>query len=161
MQRGGAPAAIPTNPAFGVPPLPPQPQVPPPPLAGLPSAPNLGNLINSMDGPALQSLLATLQQRQQPIPTTQQHFPAANPHAGVADLASLLSNATRQPAPGNPQHHVPPSQFNAQAPNAPVVPDPNLMALLAKGLGGQQPQGQGNIGPHVQNIVSQLSKWKQ
>lgn len=141
--------------------MPPPPQVPPPPLAGLPNAPNLGNLISSMDGPALQSLLTTLQQRPQPAPTAQQPFPAANPPAGVADLASLLNNATRQPAPGNPQHSVPPPHFNAQAPNAPVVPDPNLMALLAKGLGGQQPQGQGTLGPHVQNIVSQLSKWKQ
>ncbi|RJE20116.1 rna-binding protein [Aspergillus sclerotialis] len=164
QQRSGAPAPFPPNPAFGVPPLPPPPpHIPHGPLPGVPhpQPPNVANLISSLDGPALQSLLSTLQQRQQPVPPAQQPFPAANPAPGVADLASILSNATRQPIPGNPQHPLPPHPLGVQPSTPGVVPDPNLMSLLAKGLGGQPPQGQGNLGPHVQNIVNQLSKWKQ
>lgn len=161
MQRSGGPAPFPPNPAFGVPPLPPPPPVPPAPLSALPNhPPNIGNLVGSLDPPAVQSLLATLQ-RPQPVPTTQQPFAVPNPAPSVPDLASLLNNATRPSGPGNPQPPLP-HPFNIQAPNPPVVTDPNLMSLLAKGLGGgQQPQGQGNMGPHVQNIVNQLTKWKQ
>lgn len=163
VQRSGAPAPFPPNPAFGVPPLPPPPPIPPAPIPGLPNPnpPNVANLISTMDGPALQSLLSTLQQRPPPVPPAQQPFPVPNPPPGVADLASLLTNATRHPVPGSAQQHLPPNLFNMHAPNAPVVPDPNLMSLLAKGLGGQHPQGQAAIGPHVQSIVDQLSKWKQ
>lgn len=164
VQRSGGPAPFPPNPAFGVPPLPPPPPIPPAPIAALahPHPPNVANLISTMDGPALQSLLSTLQQRPHPVSPAQQPFPAPNPPPGVTDLATLLSNATRQPIPGTVHPHLPPQPFNMHAPNAPVVPDPNLMSLLAKGLGGQQPpQGQAAIGPHVQNIVDQLTKWKQ
>jgi hypothetical protein len=31
---------------------------------------------------------------------------------------------------------------------------------LAKGLGGHQPQGHAALPPQVQNIMSQLGKWK-
>jgi hypothetical protein len=36
------------------------------------------------------------------------------------------------------------------------------LSLLAKGLGGHHPQGQPTMAPHqVQNLMSQLGKWKQ
>ncbi|GMF71341.1 unnamed protein product [Aspergillus oryzae] len=161
VQRGAPPTPFPPNPAFGVPPLaaPPMPQAP---LPALSNPPNIANLITSLDGPTLQSLLGALQQRQSAVPTAQQPFSttASTPNAG-ADLASLLSAATRQPVPANPQHPLPPQPFPIQAPNAPVVSDPNLISLLAKGLGGQQAQNQATVGPHVQNIMNQLGKWKQ
>ncbi|KAE8369478.1 hypothetical protein BDV27DRAFT_165343 [Aspergillus caelatus] len=161
VQRGAPPTPFPPNPAFGVPPLapPPMPQAP---LPALSNPPNIANLITSLDGPTLQSLLGALQQRQSAVPTAQQPFSttASTPNAG-ADLASLLSAATRQPVPANPQQPLPPQPFPIQAPNAPVVSDPNLISLLAKGLGGQQAQNQATVGPHVQNIMNQLGKWKQ
>ncbi|PIG88268.1 arginine/serine-rich splicing factor [Aspergillus arachidicola] len=161
VQRGAPPTPFPPNPAFGVPPLaaPPMPQAP---LPALSNPPNIANLITSLDGPTLQSLLGALQQRQSAVPTAQQPFATtvSTPNAG-ADLASLLSAATRQPVPANPQHPLPPQPFPIQAPNAPVVSDPNLISLLAKGLGGQQAQNQATVGPHVQNIMNQLGKWKQ
>lgn len=159
VQRGGPHTPFPPNPAFGVAPLAPAPvpAVPMPPLA---NPPNLANLITSLDGPTLQSVLAALQ-RQPTVPTAPAGFPGANtPHSG-ADLASLLSAATRQPMPVNPQQPLPPQPFPVQAPNAPAVSDPNLISLLAKGLGGQQPQNQAGMNPQVQNIMNQLSKWKQ
>ncbi|KAE8324656.1 hypothetical protein BDV39DRAFT_115630 [Aspergillus sergii] len=161
VQRGAPPTPFPPNPAFGVPPLaaPPMPQAP---LPALSNPPNIANLITSLDGPTLQSLLGALQQRQSAVPPAQQPFATtvSTPNAG-ADLASLLSAATRQPVPTNPQHPLPPQPFPIQAPNAPVVSDPNLISLLAKGLGGQQAQNQATVGPHVQNIMNQLGKWKQ
>ncbi|OJJ39095.1 hypothetical protein ASPWEDRAFT_49159 [Aspergillus wentii DTO 134E9] len=164
MHRGGPPVPFPPNPAFGVPPLAPAP-IPQAPLPALSNPPNVASMISSLDGPTLQSLLSALQQqRQPPIPATQQPFPVANaPHA-AADLASLLTNATRQPVAPNAQQplpSLPPQPFPLQGPSTPVVPDPNLISLLTKGLGGQQPQNQGAVGPHVQNIMNQLTKWKQ
>ena len=132
----------------------------------------MANLISSLDGPTLQSLLTSLQQQQhQQVPTTQQVYPSANIGQGM-DLASLLAGATRQ----QPPFVVPQAQQVAyqpqpipqpltqpmvpQQPNAPVVSDPNLLSLLAKGLGGQQPQGPA-ADPNLQNIMSQLTKWRQ
>ena len=170
MQRGVPPASFVPNPAFGVPPVPPvtlpQPGLP----AGLPTLtnpPNIANLISGLDGPSLQSLLSALQQRpgpsSQPVSATQSPFSSPNPPP-PADLASLLTNATRPPPipPHPPQHipHHPP--FNIHHPNPPVVSDPNLLSLLAKGLGGHpQPQGQPPVGSNVQNLMNQLAKWKQ
>lgn len=179
MQRGGvpnpaAPVTYPPNPAFAAAPFPAlQAQ-----QAALPAVSNPGNiasLISTLDGPALQSLLGALQQQQRPptlptaVPTVPQPFPAVPtaPAANSADLASLLNQATRQTNPV-PALQVPPGQpYGLPVQNPPVVPDPNLMSLLAKGLGGQQPQPQpqpqnaGAIAPQVQNIVNQLTKWKQ
>ncbi|KAL1854248.1 nuclear polyadenylated RNA-binding protein 3 [Paecilomyces lecythidis] len=177
MQRGGvpnpaAPVTYPPNPAFAAAPFPAlQAQ-----QAALPAVSNPGNiasLISTLDGPALQSLLGALQQQQRPpalptaVPTVPQPFPTVPtaPAANSADLASLLNQATRQPNPV-PALQVPPGQpYGLPVQNPPVVPDPNLMSLLAKGLGGQQPQPQpqnpGAIAPQVQNIVNQLTKWKQ
>ncbi|GAD93257.1 RNA-binding protein (Nab3), putative [Paecilomyces variotii No. 5] len=176
MQRGGvpnptAPVPYPPNPAFAAAPFPAlQAQ-----QAALPTVSNPGNiasLISTLDGPALQSLLGALQQQQrQPalptvVPTVPPPFPTA-PTANPADLASLLNQATRQQNPV-PALQVPPGQpYGLPVQNPPVVPDPNLMSLLAKGLGGQQPQPQpqpqnpATIAPQVQNIVNQLTKWKQ
>ncbi|KKK18454.1 hypothetical protein AOCH_003766 [Aspergillus ochraceoroseus] len=146
--------------AYGVPALPsatmPHTQAPPP----LASQPNLANLISTLDAPTLQSLLSALQQRP-PVQVAQHPFPATNhPHA-APDLASLLSSATRQPILTNPQQSFSSQPFPLQAPNVPAVSDPNLLSLLAKGLGAQQPQNQAGVPPHVQNIMSQLGKWKQ
>ncbi|KAE8380024.1 hypothetical protein BDV26DRAFT_279828 [Aspergillus bertholletiae] len=160
VQRGAPPTPFPPNPAFGVPLAPPPMQQAP--LPALSNPPNIANLITSLDGPTLQSLLGALQQRQSAVPTAQQPFSAAatTPNTG-ADLASLLSAATRQAIPANPQHTLSAQPFPIQAPSGPVVSDPNLMSLLAKGLGGQQAQNQATVSPHVQNLMNQLGKWKQ
>ena len=166
VQRGAPPVSnpFPANPAFALPTLPtaPIPQAPLPTL----SNPNVANMISSLDGPTLQSLLSALQQRPQlHVPAAQPSFPAANVPPTVADLASLLSNVARQPMTTNPQPHLPSQAYSIPVPNAPVVPDPNLISLLTKGLGGhqQQPQQQNPaaMAPQVQNIMNQLSKWKQ
>ena len=169
VQRSGSTSAFPPNPPFTAPQFPQgQPQQPAVPQLANPNS--LASLISSLDGPTLQSLLAALQQRQQQqqppaVQAPQQQFPAAGT-GNATDLATLLSNATRQqnpvqPVQTNPQQPLPGQQFNVPMQGAPMVPDPNLMSLLAKGLGGQPPQGQASVVPQVQNIVNQLAKWKQ
>ncbi|KAI9373693.1 hypothetical protein BJX61DRAFT_532928 [Aspergillus egyptiacus] len=161
MQRSGP--SVPFAPAaYGVPAMP-SAHLPHPPVPAVPAQPNLANAISTLDGPALQTLLAALQQQRPPaVQPAQQPFSTTTNPLPTPDLASLLSAATRQPAPTNiPQPPVPPQPFPIQAPNAAAVSDPNLLSLLAKGLGGQQPQAQAAMPPHVQNIMSQLSKWKQ
>ncbi|KAL1964317.1 hypothetical protein VTN77DRAFT_7137 [Rasamsonia byssochlamydoides] len=170
LQRAGvSPAVYPPNPAFPAPsqfpPAQPQPQ---PAIPALSNPSQIAQLISSLDGPTLQSLLAALQQAQTASQPTQQPFPATQPGNPV-DLASLLSNATRHQNPVPPVQNQPPSHpLPAQPfglpvqPNASVVPDPNLISLLAKGLGGgKPPQNQATVAPQVQNIVNQLAKWKQ
>lgn len=126
---------------------------------------NIPHLLSPMNGPNLQSLLSSLQQQSQPSSQpTQQPFPAANMGAGV-DLASLLSNVTRQGHPVAPvQTSFKPSlqqqSFPLQMPNASVAPDQNLVSLLTKGLGGQQAQGQGPGGPDIHKILNQLAGLK-
>lgn len=177
VQRSGAPnppapapAPFPPHPAFGASQFPAmQAQQTAPPALSNPG--NIANLISTLDGPTLQSLLGALQQQQRPpaVQPVQQPFPAV-PASNPADLASLLNQATRQqnpaqPLPVPPQQSMPGQPFGLPIANPPVVPDPHLMSLLAKGLGGQQPQPQPQnpaaIGPQVQNIVNQLTKWKQ
>lgn len=162
MQRGATSLPFQPNPAFTIPSLPTAP-IPQAPLPAVPASSNVANVISSLDGPTLQSLLSALQQRQQqPVPAAQPFTAGNMPHT-TADLASLLSGATRPPIPTNPQQHLPP-QYSVPVTNAPVVPDPNLISLLTKGLGGQQQPQQQNlatVNPHVQNIMNQLSKWKQ
>ncbi|KAJ5266829.1 Nucleotide-binding alpha-beta plait [Penicillium angulare] len=168
MPRGPPPASFAPNPAFGVAPVPTIP-VPQPGLPNLTNPPNIANLIGSLDGPSLQSLLSALQRpapQSQPVSATQSPFSSPNPPP-PADLATLLNNATRpvpapipQPQP-QPQPIIPPPPFNLQHPNAPVVSDPHLLSILAKGLGNQQPQGQPGVGSNVQNLMNQLAKWKQ
>lgn len=162
MQRGATSLPFQPNPAFAMPSLPTAP-IPQAPLPAVPASSNVANVISSLDGPTLQSLLSALQQRQQqPVPAAQPFTAGNMPHT-TADLASLLSGATRPPIPTNPQQHLPP-QYSVPVTNAPVVPDPNLISLLTKGLGGQQQPQQQNlatVNPHVQNIMNQLSKWKQ
>ncbi|KAL3453916.1 hypothetical protein BJX65DRAFT_79991 [Aspergillus insuetus] len=162
LQRNAPSIPFPPS-AYGVPPMP---SVPLPPAAQPPLAaqPTLANAISTLDGPALQSLIAALQQPRQPaIPSTQPSFPApANP-LPTPDLASLLSAATRQPIPPHAAHqslHQQSQPFPQQGPNGAAISDPNLLSLLAKGLGGHQPQGHAALPPHVQNIMSQLGKWK-
>lgn len=159
MQRGAAPTAFAPNPAFGVSSVPPLP-IPQPGLPTLSNPPNIANLIGSLDGPSLSSLLSALQRppHSQPVSATQSPFSSPNPPP--ADLASLLSNAHRPPMP-NQQPPIPGPPFALQPPHAPVVTDPNLLSLLAKGLGGQQQQGQPPTGPQVQNLMNHLARWKQ
>ncbi|KAJ5735210.1 uncharacterized protein N7483_000335 [Penicillium malachiteum] len=161
MQRGPAPTSFVPNPAFGVAPVPAVP-MPQPILPTLTNPPNIANLIGSLDGPSLQSLFNSVQPPQsQPVSTTQSPFASPNPPP-PADLASLLTNASRPvPLPQPHQQPIPPPPFHLQPPHAPVVSDPHLLSILAKGLGNQQPQGQPVIGSNVQNLMNQLAKWKQ
>ncbi|KAL5335723.1 hypothetical protein BJX70DRAFT_410261 [Aspergillus crustosus] len=159
--------ALPFTPAaYGVPPLPPAPLPHPGPT--LPNPPNFANAISHLDGPGLQSLIAALQQQQRPpVQPAQPPFPAPVNSQRTPDLASLLSAATRQPLTLHPpQLPLPqqpfPLQSPLQSPNPAAISDPNLLSLLAKGLGGHQSQGQAPLPSHqVQNIMSQLSKWRQ
>lgn len=133
------------------------------------SNPNqIANLISTLDGPSLQSLLGVLQQTQPGPQPTQQSMPITPNAVNPVDLASLLNSATQQntiPTIPNPglQHPQPTPGFGVPVPPQSVNrPDPNLLALLAKGLGGGNPsQSQTPVGSQVQNIVNQLSKWKQ
>ncbi|KAJ5695022.1 hypothetical protein N7536_005434 [Penicillium majusculum] len=161
MQRGAAPTAFAPNPGFIVPPVQPMP-VPPPGLPALSNPPNIANLIGSLDGPSLSTLLSALQRppHSQPVSATQSPFSSPNPPP--ADLASLLTNAHRPPPMQTTQQQpLPHPPFNLQPVNAPVITDPTLLSLLAKGLGGQPQQGQGPVGPQVQNLMQHLAKWKQ
>ncbi|KAJ5434533.1 Nucleotide-binding alpha-beta plait [Penicillium cf. griseofulvum] len=161
MQRGAAPTAFAPNPAFIVPQAQPM-SVPQPGMPSLSNPPNIANLIGSLDGPSLSTLLSALQRppHSQPVSATQSPFSSPNPPP--ADLASLLTNAHR-PAPmqNTPQQPLPHPPFNLQPVNPPMITDPTLLSLLAKGLGGQQQQGQGPVGPQVQNLMQHLAKWKQ
>ncbi|KGO42194.1 Nucleotide-binding, alpha-beta plait [Penicillium expansum] len=161
MQRGAAPAAFAPNPGFILPPAQPM-AVPPPGLPALSNPPNIANLIGSLDGPSLSTLLSALQRppHSQPVSATQSPFSSPNPPP--ADLASLLTNAHRAPPmQTTAQQPLPHPPFNLQPVNAPVITDPTLLSLLAKGLGGQQQQSQGPVGPQVQNLMQHLAKWKQ
>ncbi|ODM19082.1 hypothetical protein SI65_05699 [Aspergillus cristatus] len=161
-QRGGPPVPFTSTTPFGIPPLPPPVQIPQPPLPPLSNQPNVANVMPSLDGSALQSILSALQQRPA-VPAIQPPaFPPPNTPQAPADLASILNNATRPPVTAAPPQPMPPQPFPVQPPNAQMVTDPNLLSLLSKGLGGQQPQAhQGPMGPQVQNIINQLTKWKQ
>ncbi|KAJ5989388.1 hypothetical protein N7481_004598 [Penicillium waksmanii] len=155
MQRGPVPASFAPNPAFGVPqmqsmPMPmPMPQpMPQPGLPTLSNPPNIANLISSLDGPSLQSLLSALQR--------------PGPQSQPGSAAHLLTNASRPPpAPQPPQQPLLHPPFAIHPPTVPVVSDPNLLALLAKGLGGQPPQGQTPVAANVQNLMNQLLHRKQ
>ncbi|PLN80458.1 hypothetical protein BDW42DRAFT_170889 [Aspergillus taichungensis] len=174
LNRSAPPTPFPPPPpAFGVPPMAPAPipstlvppvSMPPASIPALSNPANVANLITSLDGPTLQSLLSTLQTRPPAVPAAQPPFTAAPNVGGPSgtDLANILSAATRQPLPANPPQAVPPQQpFPLPPRNVPAVSDPNLLALLAKGLGGQPPQNQAPVGPHVQHFMNQLGKWKQ
>ncbi|CDM34070.1 hypothetical protein DTO013E5_1795 [Penicillium roqueforti] len=161
MQRGAAPTAFAPNPGFIIPPAQPM-SVPQPGLSALSNPPNIANLISSLDGPSLSTLLSALQRppHSQPVSATQSPFSSPNPPP--ADLASLLTNAHRpQPMQTTAQQPLPHPPFNLQPVNAPVITDPTLLSFLAKGLGGQQQQGQGPVGAQVQNLMQHLAKWKQ
>jgi hypothetical protein len=157
------------NPTFSVPaqypPMQPQTQST---IPALSNPGQIANLISTLDGPALQSLLGALQQAQAAPQTHQQPFPSV-PTTNPVDLASLLSNATRHQNPlatiqsQGPSQPQPPQPFGLPVPSKhPVAPDPNLIALLANGLGGgNPPQNPSAVGHQVQNIVNQLAKWKQ
>ncbi|CBF76287.1 hypothetical protein AN5009.2 [Aspergillus nidulans FGSC A4] len=173
LQRTAPNVPLP-SPAYGVPQLPSAPLHPAGPA--LPTQPNLANAISHLDGAGLQSLLAALQQRPA-VPATQQPIPPVPNPVPTPDLASLLNAATRQPAPlSAPQPSVPQQSLTQTLPQQPLasqpfplhghgaspISDPNLLSLLAKGLGGHHPQGQPPMAPHqVQNLMSQLGKWKQ
>ncbi|KAF7713050.1 Uncharacterized protein PECH_002177 [Penicillium ucsense] len=167
MQRGPA-APFAPHPAFGAAPLPLG--LPPPSVAALPNA-HMANLISTLDGPALHSLLSALQQRpgpqSNPVSATQSPFASPNPPS-PADLATLLSNTNRappmtslHPPPNLPPQQVPHPPYALPQPNLPMVTDPNLLSLLAKGLGVPQTQAQPPLGSNVQNLMNHFSKWKQ
>ncbi|KAL4906159.1 hypothetical protein BDW74DRAFT_139271 [Aspergillus multicolor] len=168
LQRNAPNVPLP-SPAYGVPHLPSAP-LPHPAAPTLPNQPNLANAISSLDGAGLQSLIAALQQRP-PVPAAQQPIPPIPNPVPTPDLASLLSVATRQPAslnpsqPSLPQQPLPqqplPHQPFIQGHSASPISDPNLLSLLAK-VGGHHQQGQPTVASQqVQNLMSQLGKWKQ
>ncbi|KUL90539.1 hypothetical protein ZTR_00344 [Talaromyces verruculosus] len=140
-----------------------------PAMPALPQTNQIANLIQTLDGPALQSLLSTLQQTQSAPQAAMPSLPVAPNASNPVDLASLLNNAHRQQNPlATAQNQGPQPQaanpfglpLSAQPSNR---LDPNLLALLAKGTANGAPiqGGQAAVGPHVQNIVNQLAKWKQ
>lgn len=158
--------------AYSGPPMMPRfPQALPPAQAVNPTLSNpnqIANLISTLDGPSLQSLLGVLQQTQPGMQPAQQSLPIAPNAINPVDLASLLNTATQQntiPTIPNPalQQPQPIPGFGVPVPPQSLnQPDPNLLALLAKGLGNGNPsQSQTPVGSQVQNIVNQLSKWKQ
>lgn len=136
-------------------------------LPGAPPTPlqapnNLSNLISTLDGPALQSLIAALQQNNNPFAQAQQ--PQQPAWGGQPDLTSLLlrnNQATYPVTPfGLPTSSVAPPVVPPVAPQVtpPIAPSANLANLLA-----QQPSrpAQTQQGPaQVQNIIDQLSRWK-
>ncbi|KAJ5590893.1 hypothetical protein N7450_004865 [Penicillium hetheringtonii] len=151
MQRGPVPASFAPNPAFGVPQMQPVP-MPQPGLPPLSNPPNIANLIGSLDasGAPVTAWIGSAISFSSPNPP-----PPAN-------LASLLTGATRHPpAPQNPQQPLLHPPFAIHPPAPPVVSDPNLLSLLAKGLGGQAPQGQAPVGSNVQNLMNHLLNRKQ
>ncbi|KAJ9483192.1 hypothetical protein VN97_g10218 [Penicillium thymicola] len=159
MQQGAALAVFAPNPAFGIPAVPPM-SIPQPGLPALSNPHNIANLIDSLDGPSLSFLLSARQRssHSQPVSATQSLSATPNPPP-PADLAGLLTYATRpSPISTTTQQLFPP--FNLQPPNAPVT-HPSLFSLQAKGLGGQQPQGQGPSSSQVQNLMHHLAKRKQ
>ncbi|EED23942.1 RNA-binding protein (Nab3), putative [Talaromyces stipitatus ATCC 10500] len=169
-RAGTAPNFYPHNPSYPLPlPLPNQfPQPIPlvqPGTGALPQTNQIANLIQGLDGPALQSLLNTLQQAQSVPQAAVPSMPMATNGSHQVDLASLLSNAHRQQTLATAQNQG--SQSRAPNPfGLPQLsngPDPNLLALLAKGSanGNSIQGGQAPVGPHMQNIVNQLAKWKQ
>ncbi|KAL3479158.1 hypothetical protein BJX99DRAFT_85650 [Aspergillus californicus] len=160
LQRGSSAPFVPTP--YGVPSLP-SASLPHPTAFTPPNQPNLANAISTLDGSGLQNLLAALQQQRPPaVQPAQPHFPAPINPLPTPDLASILNAATRRPIPPNPmQQPLPPQPFPVQAPNTAAISDPNLLSLLAKGLGGHPSQGQTPTAAHVQHIMSQLGKWKQ
>lgn len=171
-RAGVAPNFYTPNPTYPVPSLPnqfPQPMPHAQPAMPAPQSNQFANLIQTLDGPALQSLLNTLQQTQHVPQAAVPSLPMAPNASNPVDLASLLSNAQRQQYPlAAAQNQGPQPQatnpfglpLSAQPSNR---LDPNLLALLAKGAanGGPIQGGQAAAGPHVQNIVNQLAKWKQ
>lgn len=172
-RNGAAQNYYPPNPAFPAPSLPNQfPQPIPhvqPAMPALPQQNQIANLIQTLDGPSLQSLLSTLQQAQSVPQAAMPSIPVAPNASNPVDLASLLNNAHRQQNPLAVAQNQGPQPQAASAFGLPLSAqpsnrlDPNLLALLAKGAanGGPIQGGQAAVGPHVQNIVNQLAKWKQ
>ncbi|KAK2779863.1 hypothetical protein FQN52_002343 [Onygenales sp. PD_12] len=159
---------------------PPVPQIPPAPQNAFSQPPSgtsdIANLISNLDGPALQSLLRTLQNNPAALQAAQQQYaPPGNP----TDLASMLTNAPPPRTPTFPPATTtnkgqPLASAYGVPPTAPTIPpDANLASLLAQSLGGQPtqppsqpvpqmpPQMPSQIPPHVQSIMDQLMKWKQ
>ncbi|PGG96311.1 hypothetical protein AJ79_09645 [Helicocarpus griseus UAMH5409] len=173
IHHGGASKYSPT-PVPGVSQLPPAPlqtAFPQIPMGSNPNN-NITNLISNLDGAALQSLLSALQQNPAALQAAQQQYA---PHGNQTDLASLLNNFTHQ------QNHMAPpalvlqqpplSTYGLPQPLPGATTDPGLVSLLAQSLGGQgQPQSQASLplsqmapqmSPNVQNIMDQLTRWKQ
>ncbi|KAL8998468.1 MAG: hypothetical protein Q9169_002505 [Polycauliona sp. 2 TL-2023] len=169
------------NSSYGAPqyrPPPPIPQQPMPQQQPQPP-PNIANLITSLDGPALQKLLGVMAQNPQSPQTPQQ----GQPPPQFSNLPSFLGgNPPQQQAPqGYPQfpqggslqqnHQLPPSPYGPVPNGQPFANNATLASLLANVGANRQPaqqqgmppmhQGQPESQHHVQNIMDQLSRWKQ
>ena len=162
VQHGAALNQYPPTQTFGAAQLPPQ-QLQKPGVPALGGQSTIANLLSTLDGAALQTLLGALQQNPAIIQAAQHHYSSSS--GNPADLASLLGNVVRQSnqlqaIPTTNQHSVPGPVYGLQMSSPSLMRDPNLASLLAKSLGGQ-PQAQQQLGPHVKNIMDQLMKWKQ
>lgn len=139
-------------------------------------SPNIANLITSLDGPALQKLLGAMAQTPQTPQTPQQ----GQPPPQFSNLSSFLGgNPQQQQAPqGYPQfsqggslqqNHQPPPSPYGPAPNGQSLANNPALASLLANVGANRPplqqpgmhQGQPEQQQHVQNIMEQLSRWKQ
>lgn len=119
-----------TSPPFGVP-ISPTALLPPPVAPALTTQPHLANAISHLDGAALQSLLAAVEQQCSPVaPAAQQPFPATDPRS-TPDLASFLSAATRQHLPQNSARWpLLQQQLPLQGRTTTAISDRNFLSLL-------------------------------
>ncbi|PGH21574.1 hypothetical protein AJ80_03134 [Polytolypa hystricis UAMH7299] len=123
---------------------------------------NLANLISTLDPQSLQTLIGALHQNPNAIQAVQKQYPSSSNIP--LNLANLLSNR----APQNPL--ISPSSNNPFSPTAPsygipsptVTADPTLASLLLSSANQRAaPSQSSQVPPHVQNIMDQLTKWKQ
>src|SRR5436190_9804017 len=159
IQHGTGLNQYPPTQTFGAAQLPPQ-QLQKPSLPALGGQSTVANLLSTLDGAALQSLLGALQHNPTVIQAAQHHYSSSN--SNPADLASLLGNAARQnnqlqAIPATSQHSVPGPVYGLQMPNPSFMNEPNLASILAKGL-ERHPQAQQQLGPHVKNIMDTWMK---
>lgn len=151
------------NETFRQPPPPQQQPVP----AGGPG--DVANIIGSLDTPALQQLLAAMQQNPQGLQAMPHQAPIhgipQQPNVQNQDLAALLANAGRQQGPPQqvpipPGYPYPPNS-NQPQPQAPPQYPYGASFQPSQQIPHQQQQPSGQQQQrHVQDIMEQLAKWQ-
>lgn len=138
-----------------------------PALSSLSNPTQIANIMSSLDGPSLQSLLGALQQTQM---NPQIQLPAFSTAPGnqPIGLSGLLNNLIRAQNPAGPVlsqsslSSVPNQPFGLQIPRKPTGIDPNLLALLAQNLSNSKhQQSPSSSDPQFQNLSHNISRWKQ